>query len=303
VALRRALLPLAVAALACCLALVAADAQAAYPGKNGRFVFEANGGIYTVRHDGSKLKRIAAASTAKGYIYAGPAWSPSGDRIAYNRDESLQYRSDIFTMEPNGTDRTRVTNVPGNFSLLDPSWSPDGQQLVVTGGDYDGADPDQLYTLDRDGSALTQITNAPVDSISPAWSPKGNRILLTHGRFGSGSAHLRTISPTGTQPQILTYVTETVFRTDWAPGGGWIAYAENGAVYKIRADGTDKTRLAGRKFGATDVAWSPNGKRIAFDSAQGQRSGIYKMRRNGSKKKQVLSSKRLSIVNPDWQSR
>lgn len=68
-----------------------------------------------------------------------PAWSPDGDRIAYNRHDlsSQQDLQDVWTIRPDGSDAVRLTQyVPGKgyngTAQLSPTWSPDGAYLAFT---------------------------------------------------------------------------------------------------------------------------------------------------------------------------
>lgn len=64
-----------------------------------------------------------------------PAWAPDGKRIAFasNRhvasgDQADDY--DIYTISPDGSGLTRLTDDPG--AAFDPTYSPDGKRIVFT---------------------------------------------------------------------------------------------------------------------------------------------------------------------------
>jgi Tol biopolymer transport system component len=54
-----------------------AVATAAYPGSNGRVVFEQGGFIYSIRQDGSDRRQLTTDAHSRG-----PRWSPDGRLIA-----------------------------------------------------------------------------------------------------------------------------------------------------------------------------------------------------------------------------
>jgi TolB protein len=85
--------------------------------------------VFTMRADGTNLKdatpRLAAWSSE-------PAFSPSGNRIAYVRSYPGNSTSDVFTIRPNGTETRRLTGHSGHplGGVSSPSWSPDGTRIV-----------------------------------------------------------------------------------------------------------------------------------------------------------------------------
>jgi Tol biopolymer transport system component len=83
--------------------------------------------LFTVGADGSDLTDISGAQDE-----CFPDWG-AGDRIAA---ESFGGRSKIVTMDPDGSDRVVVVTAreaDRSVFITEPSWSPDGTQLVMVG--------------------------------------------------------------------------------------------------------------------------------------------------------------------------
>jgi TolB protein len=64
-----------------------------------------------------------------------PTWSPDGSKIAFAATDRYDDGTgnnfyELFTMNPDGTGLTRITN--DEFRDLQPAWSPDGSTLVYT---------------------------------------------------------------------------------------------------------------------------------------------------------------------------
>ena len=84
----------------------------------------------------------------------------------------------LYTINPDGTGESRVTTDP-NGDGLDPSWSADGQRLVV---EASSACPDEthanreIYYLNADGSGRTRFTTNTLRDGDPTWSPDGIKI-------------------------------------------------------------------------------------------------------------------------------
>jgi Tol biopolymer transport system component len=99
-------------------------------------------GIYTIRPDGTGLKRLRVGGQD-------PAWSPNGRRIAFVLpDPSSGGTIQIYLMNANGTGRTRLTR--GTESTA-PAWSPDGSRIVFVRGT-------QITLIGVSGRRLKQVT-------------------------------------------------------------------------------------------------------------------------------------------------
>src|SRR5258705_7592086 len=94
---------------------IPASAQAAFPGHNGKIVFERSpapsGGcdsaIYAVGSDGSGLANLNTGGPSDGGSL--PVWSPDGQRIALVTHEPCT-SSEIWVEDQSGGNRTQLTN-------------------------------------------------------------------------------------------------------------------------------------------------------------------------------------------------
>ncbi|MCJ7435292.1 MAG: zinc-ribbon domain-containing protein, partial [Anaerolineales bacterium] len=94
-------------------------------------------------------------------------------RIAFvsNRDGNAE----IYVMETNGSNQTRLTN---NFEQMQdgfPAWSPDGQKIAfVSNRD----DKDEIYVMNADCSNQIRLTDNQAGDYYPDWSPDGKKIAF-----------------------------------------------------------------------------------------------------------------------------
>ena len=130
--------------------------------------------------DGSEQRN---ASRSPGGDYS-PAWSPDGRWIAFMSDRSGS--PNVWLMRADGTAPKQLTDLPGISEY--PSWSPDGARLAFhcTSGRVleSGVGGFEICVVDREGSNLEQITDAPGESKLPAWSPDGAWIAFQSDRNG-----------------------------------------------------------------------------------------------------------------------
>ena len=75
---------------------------------------------------------------------------------------------DIYSMTSDGSERTRLTSIPGN-DHWPPTWSPDGTRIAFTSDGTEGRG--EIHVMNSDGSGLTKLTDDPADDIYPDWRP------------------------------------------------------------------------------------------------------------------------------------
>ena len=138
----------------------------------GRIAFARGKAVYTVRPNGSDLRRVDAGPVSN------PVWSPDGTRLA------LDTLGGIATIRTDGSSRMVVTPSGSPATGADmPAWSPDGNRITYlrTPGargafraevwvmNADGSDPRRLYT----GKCCLSGWARPI------WSPDGTRIAFS----------------------------------------------------------------------------------------------------------------------------
>lgn len=93
-----------------------------------------------------------------------PRWSPDGSQIAFSSRRNGD--RDIYIMDANGDNVTRITTTPGNDS--NPIWAMDGQYIIFSRRPETDWD---LFMISIDGSAMWQLTDTPGQDRFGDWKP------------------------------------------------------------------------------------------------------------------------------------
>jgi Tol biopolymer transport system component len=205
-----------------------------------------------------------AASDARGPN--GGARSVLSGLIAFDNHD------DVWTMQADGADLTRLTHSPGPD--FDPSWSPDGARIAFRS---ERSGEPEIWVMNADGTGQRRLAAG----LSPAWSPDGSLIAF------SGRAGLSMIRPDGAGLRVLPH-SEGGEYPSWSPDGSRIAFNSNltgdHIMYIARADGSKVVDLS-RAGEGWQVDWSPDGRSILFTSHRDHPDNytdVYAMRPNGS---------------------
>jgi Tol biopolymer transport system component len=190
-----------------------------------RVAYVLKNAIWTAKADGSDRRRVIAL--ANGLPFE-PAWSPKGDRIAYEQitevrrpgadDGEVDEVHAVFTVRTNGTGRRLV------HAGESPAWTPTGNHIVL---------------------AQTRRTSS--------------------GGFASS---LGIVKPDGKGYRVLhagdSYISDIAVQ----PSGRRIGYVQALGTIGIgvfdRSTGHNKLFVKDDRTALLDIAWTPDGSRMAW---------------------------------------
>jgi Tol biopolymer transport system component len=200
----------ACAAAVATLLAVSKEAEATFPGKNGRIAYGGGGVIYTINPDGSAKRRVTDTSSGGDPI----GYSPDGKRITYTDYEGFNGKdTEIYTIGVDGKNRVRLTNNATNDGF--PVYSPDGKRIAAWSekGQY-------IYTIGVHGGGKSKV----VGGSDPSYSPNGRRIAYTGRRFFERDAEIYTVNVDGSHRTKVTNNDSIDYRPSYSPDGKKIAY-------------------------------------------------------------------------------
>ena len=181
-------------------------------------------------------------------------WSPDGARVAFARFRTdLADNANVWVAFADGSDQRMLTHEPG--IQYNPSWSPDGTQLVYTGGQ--GYGTYELYVINADGTNQRRLTHNTHHEFLPAWSPDGARIAFASD--ASGDYEIWVMRADGSDAKPLTRSPGLDTRPAWSPDGSRIAFVTNRTgtleIWVMNPDGSDQRPLERAEGGVCDPAW------------------------------------------------
>ena len=270
-------------------------------------VSESEIAIYTVPALGGperKLLSLGAKANWGGWV---PAldWSPDGKYIACEERRSNQPPSNIFLFSPETGERRALTS-PAAPLVGDsrPAFSPDSQTVAFVRTTTDVSQDVYLVPISGDEPRRLTFDNVPLKST--AWTADGREIIFSSTREG-GDYGLWRISASGGTPERATVGGHHVPGASVSPQGNRLAYVQWAGDFNIyRIDVSDSTRPTSPPIKLTSSTrldfnpqFSPDGKRIVFQSDRSGSNEIWMCNSDGANPVQVTSLNKIAGT-PRW---
>jgi Tol biopolymer transport system component len=181
-------------------------------------------------------------------------------KIAFIREPlHTGYAGVLWVMNHDGSRQRLLADASGGMR-----WSPDGQKIAFTARSGKSSD---VFVMNADGTGKQRLTSDPRWESGLAWSPDGQRIAFDRGV--GDNTEIYTMNADGSDQRRLT---SEAWGGDlaWSPLGNKIAFVSrrdgNAEIYVMNADGSGQRNLTRNTAGDRNPVWSPEGRRIAFES-------------------------------------
>lgn len=236
--------------------------------------------IYVYALDDGSLSRL----TDNDYEEFLFAWSPDGAKIAFVSDRDEFSNSEIYVMDADGSNQTRLTETADYTYNTKPVWSPDGKQILYeTDGFGHGEVGKSIFVFDADGSNQRRLTDNEGSDQFAVWSPDGQQIAFVSNRDeASHREYIYIMDADGSNMTRLTQAEPYHHEESpaWSPDGRRIAYESLFEIFVIDVNGANQVLLSddGRY---ENPRWSPCGEFIVCNSTDGVEN-IYLIYADGS---------------------
>jgi len=235
-----------------------------------RYAAEGQNGLWKVRQDGSGAEQIFSG------LAEHPRWSPDGRLVVFDADTGKSIK---MILADGGTPKSFL---PDSIHIRNgglPCWSPDSKQIA-----FIEAGSVSLCVYHMESGKLIRIYGKEgMLPLPGGWSPDGKHVLIALMDRETRKSTIWLISSDGKERKQITGHHENFYRhLALSPDGSWLVYAaliENHlGLYIMPAEGGTSLPLAvTSEVHNEGASWSPDGKKIAFNSTRGQNADVWVM--------------------------
>ncbi len=190
-----------------------------------------------------------------GAVGAGPEVSPDNRSIVYVRSDGIKTET-LWLVDRQGNDPRQLYT-----DGWDPTWSPDGSQILFATSVKSEA---QLATINSDGTGFRILTDVRDLRGRNDWSNDGLHLITYLGK--PWERELFIMNPDGSNVRQITPAGGNSQGPSFSPDGQWVAFTayfdhyrvNNGCeIYIMRIDGSALTRLTDNGYCDWQPRWGP----------------------------------------------
>ncbi len=225
-----------------------------------------------------------------------PRWSPDRTKIAWI---SVGGKTELMMFD---VESERVSSLVSDVDAEQPAvWAPESDRIAYVSDE--AGEPD-IFMVTLENRQKTRLTFSPERELVGDWSPDGEWLVFTE----QGKEGLFLRNPNGVNRIELTAGPDS--SPVWSPKGDRIAFLRseegNRDVYVLRptnsdnwADDTDEVAVSEDDNDEFSVAWSADGRTLAFVMRFDDQSEIFTVMVDGSERRQLTQNMEDDLM-PVW---
>ncbi len=210
------------------------------------------------------------------YIQSAGAWDSTGRRFVVAA--LIDGAPSLSIVDTNGALPRRDIRLRDVGEIYNPSWSPDGKQIVFSAM-KGGISNLFVYTLAD--SALTQLTDDEFADLHPSWSPDGKTIAFASDRFTTSLDELRFGAVRVALLDVATGIVRPLtaaagagkqISPQWSPDGKAVYYVADpdgvSNIYRVELASGDIRRVTSESGGVSGITATSPALAVASSSGK-----------------------------------
>ncbi len=211
--------------------------------------------IWMISWDGTESVKLTASPEGESR----PRWSPDGKFLTFLSSRYETKSSQIWKMDRRGGEAVKLTEL--KYSISDYTWSPDSKKIAMVIQDQESSDEaekkksakpimidryhfksdgegymerkrNHLYVFDTETKKIDTLTKGDYDEGNPIWSPDSKKIAFVSNRTTdpdrNGNTDLWVMdAKKGSTLKQLTTWQDADNSLAWSPDGKFIAYLKS----------------------------------------------------------------------------
>jgi serine/threonine protein kinase/Tol biopolymer transport system component len=274
----------------------AVGAAFSFDGKSVAFLTP-DGDLFTVRSDGSELRKLANV----GPNSFNPSWSPDGSIIRFDKERSLwEINSsglNLHRLLPSWHPESRQSS---------GSWTPDGNYFLFVVGDATKGGG-QIWAIDerhglfrRSAQEPIRLTSGPIRWRSPI-AAKDRNAIFALGMLENGELSRFDLKSKVLQPFLGGVSVESVSFSKDGKSVAYVSFPE-GVLSRANRDGSASVALTVPPLHPETPRWSPDGTQIVFVDVSSPVEVIYLLSSEGGTPQKILPEDNEPESDPNWSS-